>query len=66
MRRTYRFFNGKKEVERQYFVIPVRYILALLITVLEVLAVIGIVAAVVVVCAGVVAAVVIVKKKKKV
>ena len=45
MRRTYRYFNGKKEVERQYFVIPVRYILALLITVFEVLAVIGIVVA---------------------
>lgn len=45
MKRKYSYFDGKKETEREYSYIPVRYILAVLITLLEVLAVIGIVAA---------------------
>ena len=43
MKRTYRYFDGKKEVQRQYSYIPFRYILAILITFLEVYAVISIV-----------------------
>ena len=45
MKRKYRYFDGKKHTEREFSYIPVRYILAVLITLLEVLAVIGIVAA---------------------
>ncbi len=45
MKRKYRYFDGKKQVEREYSYIPVRYILAVLIAIVEVLAVIGIVAA---------------------
>lgn len=45
MKRKYRFFIGEKEVQRQYSYIPVRYILAVLITLMEVLAVIGVVVA---------------------
>lgn len=45
MKRKYRYFDGKKEVEREYSYIPVRYILAVMITLLEILAVIGIVTA---------------------
>lgn len=43
MKAKYRYFDGKKEVEREYSYIPVRYILAVLITLFEVMAVIGIV-----------------------
>lgn len=45
MKRKYSYFDGKKQTEREYSYIPVRYILAVFITVLEVLAVIGIVVA---------------------
>ena len=45
MKRKYSYFDGKKQAEREYSYIPVRYILAVFITLLEVLAVIGIVAA---------------------
>lgn len=45
MKRKYTYFDGKKQKEREYSYIPVRYILAVLITLFEVLAVIGIVAA---------------------
>jgi len=44
MKRKYSYFDGKKQVEREYSYIPFRYILAVLITLFEVLAVIGIVA----------------------
>ena len=43
MKKTYHYFDGKKEVEREYSYIPVRYIIAAMITLLEVIAVIGIV-----------------------
>ena len=45
MKRKYTYFDGKKQVEREYSYIPFRYILAVLITLFEVLAVIGIVTA---------------------
>ena len=45
MRRKYSYFDGKKQTEREYSYIPFRYIAAVLITLFEVLAVIGIVAA---------------------
>ncbi len=45
MKRKYSYFDGKKQAEREYSYIPFRYILAVLITLFEVLAVIGIVAA---------------------
>ena len=45
MKRKYSYFDGKKQMEREYSYIPVRYILAVFITLLEVVAVIGIVAA---------------------
>ena len=45
MKRKYSYFDGRKQVEREYSYIPVRYILAVFITLFEVLAVIGIVAA---------------------
>ncbi|MBE6619539.1 MAG: cardiolipin synthase [Ruminococcaceae bacterium] len=45
MKRKYSYFDGQKEVERQYNYIPVRYIIAVFITLFEVLAVIGIVGA---------------------
>lgn len=45
MKRTYSYFDGKKQAEREYSYIPVRYILAVFITLFEVLAVIGIVIA---------------------
>ena len=41
MKRRYEIFNGKEKVVREYNYIPVRYIIAVLITVFEVLAVIG-------------------------
>lgn len=42
MKKTYTVHTGKETIERQYNYIPVRYILAVLITLLEVLAIIGI------------------------
>ena len=45
MKRKYSYFDGRKQVEREYSYIPFRYILAVLITLFEVLAVIGIVTA---------------------
>ena len=45
MKKTYTVRMHEKQVEREYMYIPVRYIVAILITVLEVLAVIGIVVA---------------------
>ncbi len=41
MKATYKYYVQDKEIEREYNYIPVRYIIAVLITVLEVLAVIG-------------------------
>lgn len=43
MKRKYSYKAGEKTIEREYNYIPVRYILAMLITVLEVAAIIGIV-----------------------
>ena len=45
MKRTYKYAVNEKVIEREYNYIPVRYILAILIAVLEVLTVIGIVVA---------------------
>ena len=45
MKRRYSYYDGKKQAQREYSYIPVRYILAVMITLFEVLAVIGIVAA---------------------
>ena len=45
MKRKYSYFDGKNYTEREYSYIPVRYIIAVMITLLEVLAVIGIVVA---------------------
>ena len=45
MKRKYSYFDGKKQTEREYSYIPFRYIAAVLITLFEVLAVIGIVIA---------------------
>ena len=45
MRKKYTVQMNEKQVEREYNYVPVRYIVAVLITVLEVLAVIGIVIA---------------------
>ena len=45
MKRKYQISTGKETVEREYNYIPVRYILALLITLFEILAIIGIVVA---------------------
>ena len=45
MKRKYSYFDGRKQVEREYSYIPFRYILAVLITLFEVLAVIGILTA---------------------
>ena len=45
MKRKYKVRTGKKTVEREYSYIPVRYIIAVLITLLEILAIIGIVVA---------------------
>ena len=43
MKRKYRYFDGQKQVEREYSYIPLRYILAVLITLMEIAAVIAIV-----------------------
>ena len=45
MKKTYKVNTGKEIVEREYNYIPVRYVIAVIITMLEVLAVIGIVVA---------------------
>ena len=45
MKRKYKISTGKETVEREYNYIPVRYIVAVLITLFEILAIIGIVAA---------------------
>lgn len=45
MKRKYSYFDGKKQAEREYSYIPVRYIIAVFITLFEVLAVIGVVVA---------------------
>lgn len=45
MKRKYTYFDGKKQAEREYSYIPVRYIFAVLIAIFEVLAVIGVVVA---------------------
>ena len=45
MKRKYRYQAGDKTIEREYNYIPVRYIIAVLITIFEVFAVIGIVVA---------------------
>ena len=45
MKRKYSYFDGQKEVEREYSYVPVRYIIAVMITLFEVAAVIGIVIA---------------------
>lgn len=43
MKQKYRYFDGKKEVDREYSYIPFRYIIAVLIMLFEVAAVIAIV-----------------------
>ena len=45
MKRKYKVRTGKETIEREYSYIPVRYIIAVLITLLEILAIIGIVVA---------------------
>lgn len=45
MKRIYRYYENKKEVERKYNYIPFRYILAILITILEVVAILAIMVA---------------------
>ncbi len=45
MKRTYTYNTGNKTVEREINYIPVRYIIAMLLTVLEVLSIIGVVVA---------------------
>ena len=41
MKRSYSYYNGKERVKREYNYIPVRYVLAIILTVFEVCAVIG-------------------------
>ncbi|MBQ7338244.1 MAG: cardiolipin synthase [Clostridia bacterium] len=45
MKKTYQYQAGEKTIEREYNYIPVRYIIAVLVTVLEVLAILAIVVA---------------------
>lgn len=45
MKRKYKISTGKETIEREYNYIPVRYIIAVLITLFEILAIIGIVVA---------------------
>ncbi|MBQ9767465.1 MAG: cardiolipin synthase [Lachnospiraceae bacterium] len=45
MKKTYEYYANNKKIEREYNYIPVRYILAILITALEVLAILGIMVA---------------------
>lgn len=45
MKKKYKVNTGKETIEREFNYIPVRYIIAAIITLLEVLAVIGIVVA---------------------
>ena len=42
MKRTYEYKAGKKTIVRQYNYVPVRYIIAIILTIFEVLAIIGI------------------------
>ena len=44
MKKSYEYSVGKKKIKREYEYIPVRYILAILITIFEIAAIIGIVA----------------------
>ncbi|MBO5040159.1 MAG: cardiolipin synthase [Clostridia bacterium] len=44
MKRKYTYFDGQEHKEREYSYIPVRYVIAVLVTLLEVLMVIGVVA----------------------
>lgn len=44
MKRTYEYRVGRRKIKREYNYIPIRYILAILITVMEIVAIIGIVA----------------------
>ena len=46
MKKTYKVNTGKETIEREYNYIPVRYIIAMLITVLEIAAIIGIIIAI--------------------
>ena len=43
MKRTYKYMAGNKEIEREISYIPTRYIFAMLVTVFEIVAIIGIV-----------------------
>ena len=45
MKRKYKVRTGKKTVEREYNYVPVRYIVAVTITLVEILSIIGIVVA---------------------
>ena len=45
MKKRYRYHVNEKTIEREYSYIPVRYIIAVLITVFEVAAILGIVVA---------------------
>ena len=45
MKKKYKVRTGKETIEREYNYIPVRYIIAVLITLFEILAIIGIVVA---------------------
>ena len=54
MKTKYTIKAGKKTIERAYNYIPVRYILAVMITAMEVLAIIGIVVALCYFCADVI------------
>ena len=45
MKRTYKYKAGNKEIEREVSYIPVRYIFAMLITVFEIISIIGVVVA---------------------
>ena len=45
MKKTYRVNTGKETIEREYNYIPVRYVIAVLITLFEIAAIIGIVIA---------------------
>lgn len=45
MKKTYRVNTGRETIEREYNYIPVRYVIAVLITLFEIAAIIGIVIA---------------------
>ena len=44
MKKSYEYKAGNKKIKREYEYIPVRYILAILITIFEITAIIGVVA----------------------